>query len=101
MVRVTGNRNFVVIQGNVTNDIIIDGDGNTLTLRAEESGGAVNFKTSGVEKKEKNETITKLQDKRDSGRVIKTKTADKKRGCCSGLNPTRKLFNLVVRVYRG
>ena len=82
MVRVSGNRNFVVIQGNVTKDIVIDGDGNTLTLRAEESGGAVNFKTSGVGKKEKNETITKLQDKRDSGRVIKTKTADEKRGCC-------------------
>ena len=101
MVRVTGNRNFVVIQGNVTNDIVIDGDENTLTLRAEESGGAVNFKTSGVEKKEKNETISKLHEKRDSGRVIKTKTVGKKRGCCSGLNPTRKLFNLVVRVYRG
>ena len=101
MVRVSGKRNFVVIQGNVTNDIVIDVDGNTLALRAEESGGAINFKTSGVEKKEKNETITKLQDKRDSGRVIKTKTADKKRGCCSGLNPTRKLSNLVVRVYRG
>ena len=100
MVRVSGNRNFVVIQGNVTDDIVIDGDENTMTLRAKESGGAVNF-TSGVEKKEKNETITKLQDKRDSRRVIKTKTADKKRGWCSGLNPTRKLFNLVVRVYRG
>ena len=38
MVRVSGDRNFVVIQGNVTNNIVIDGDGNTLTLRAEESG---------------------------------------------------------------
>ena len=47
MIRVSGNRNFVVIQGNVNNDIVIDGDGNTLALRAEESGGAVNFKTSG------------------------------------------------------
>ena len=101
MARVCGNGNFVVIQGNFTNDIVIDGDGNTLTVTAEEGGGTVNFKTRVVEKEEKKETISKLRDKGNSSRVIKSKTADKKKGCCSGLNPTRELFNLVVRVYRG
>ena len=56
MVRVSGNRNFVVIQGNVTNDIVIDGDENTMTLRAKESGKEhVNFKMSKWGGKEREE----------------------------------------------
>ena len=50
MVRVSGNKNFFVIQNNVTNDIVIDGDRNTLTSRAEESGGAVKFQNKWGEK---------------------------------------------------
>ena len=101
MARVCGNRNFVVIQGNFTNDIVIDGDGNTLTVTAKESGGIVNFKTRVVEKEGKREIFPKLQDKRDTNRGIKNKMEDKKKRCCSCLNPMRELFNLVVRVYRG
>ena len=63
MVRLCGNRNFVVIQGNFTNDIVIDGNGNTLTVRAKEGPGAVNFKTRVVEREEKNETITQSIEK--------------------------------------
>ena len=80
MIRVSGNRNFVVIQGNVNNDIVIDGDGNTLALSAEEIRGAVNFKTSGVEKREKNETITKLQIKETRVESLKPRRWTKREG---------------------
>ena len=76
----SGNRNFVVIQSNVTNDIIIDGEGNTLTLRAEESGGAVNFKTSGVERKRRMKQLTSYKIKETRVESLKPKRRTKREG---------------------